>query len=131
MGDMGDVFREWDRQKKERREANLDEFDPDGWTKHTDYHFSQTVAGKRLDYWPSKKKWMYDGKVATGSVEDFIAARDREAERLSAQGIAAQGKRPVKAQQSRIPKVSKASLDPQPSIFDTDDRLTGKTDEHL
>lgn len=40
--------------------------DDGGWTKHTDYHWSRTVRGKRLDYWPSRKKWQYDGKVLRG-----------------------------------------------------------------
>jgi hypothetical protein len=41
--------------------------DDDGnWTKHDTYHWSRTVNGKRLDYWPSRKKWQYDGKVKRG-----------------------------------------------------------------
>lgn len=45
-----------------------------GWTHHTDYHWSRKVAGKTLDYWPSRKKFMYDGKVKRGDVMRFIAA---------------------------------------------------------
>ena len=37
-----------------------------GWTEHTDYHWSRTVGGHRLDYWPSRKKWQYRGKVRRG-----------------------------------------------------------------
>lgn len=43
-----------------------------GWTVHTDYHWSRTVNGKRLDYWPSRKKWQYEGRVMRGDVYKFI-----------------------------------------------------------
>ena len=46
--------------------------DDGNWTKHTQYHWSRLVAGKRLDYWPSRKKWQYDGKVKRGDVVKFI-----------------------------------------------------------
>jgi hypothetical protein len=42
------------------------------WTKHTEHHWSRLVAGKRLDYWPSRKKWMYVTKVQRGDVQAFI-----------------------------------------------------------
>lgn len=45
------------------------------WTKHTEYHWSRTLAGHRLDYWPSRKKWQYQGRVMRGNVQAFIAAR--------------------------------------------------------
>lgn len=46
--------------------------DDGGWTKHTPYHWSRLVAGRRLDYWPSRKKWMFDGHVQRGDVQRFI-----------------------------------------------------------
>ena len=53
--------------------------DDDGrWVKHTDYHWSRFVAEKRLDYWPSKSKFMYDGKVTQGDVLQFIGAHSDE-----------------------------------------------------
>ena len=47
--------------------------DDGGWIKHTDYHWSRNVAGSRLDYWPSRKKFMHKGKVQRGDVFKFIA----------------------------------------------------------
>ncbi|MEG0922002.1 MAG: hypothetical protein RSD57_12405 [Comamonas sp.] len=47
-----------------------------GWTVHTDFHWSRIVAGKRLDYWPSRKKWQYEGRVARGDVSKFIAKKE-------------------------------------------------------
>lgn len=35
--------------------------DDGGWTKHTEYHWSRYVNGRRLDYWPSRKKFMLAG----------------------------------------------------------------------
>lgn len=66
--------------KKEKFAADRAQFlaqavaaDDGGWTKHTDWHWSRQLNGKRLDYWPSRKKWMYEGKVSRGDVARFIA----------------------------------------------------------
>lgn len=75
MGDVGDYWndhREWD---KKRKEKNLASANDEGWTKHTDYHWSCELNGKRLDYWPSRNKFQYNGKVMTGDVEGFIRNR--------------------------------------------------------
>ena len=45
---------------------------PSEWFVHTPYHWSRMVNDKRLDYWPSKDKWMYEGKTMVGDVDDFI-----------------------------------------------------------
>lgn len=50
--------------------------DDGGWTKHTEYHWSRTVAGHRLDYWPSRKKWQYQGQVRRGDVQKFIRQQE-------------------------------------------------------
>lgn len=42
------------------------------WLKHTDFHWSRNVQGIRLDYWPSRKKFSFKGKVMRGDVYDFI-----------------------------------------------------------
>ena len=73
----------WDAMKQHSREkfsadraaamAAAVAADDGGWTKHTEHHWSRTVAGKRLDYWPSRKKWMYaGGRVQRGDVQQFI-----------------------------------------------------------
>lgn len=51
------------------RERFLDEAmtdDDGGWTKHTIYHWSRKINGNRLDYWPSRKKFQWKGKVMRG-----------------------------------------------------------------
>lgn len=62
---------------RERRENNLKNANPDGWTKHTTYHWSRILNGKRLDYWPSRNKFQYQDRVMLGDVEGFIRNRER------------------------------------------------------
>lgn len=52
----------------------LDRAGNDGWERHTEHHWSRTLYGLRLDYWPSRRKFMYRGKVQVGDVWAFIAA---------------------------------------------------------
>lgn len=52
------------------KQANTDS--DGGWTIHSTYHWSRMVAGQRLDYWPSRKKYMYKMKVMRGDVMKFI-----------------------------------------------------------
>jgi hypothetical protein len=77
MGDMGDDFRWWKEQDKIRKAKNLTNADPQGWLQHTEYHWSRQLNGKRLDYWPSRNKFMYEGKVMTGGIQGFIAKREK------------------------------------------------------
>lgn len=44
-----------------------------GWHFYTEYHWGKIVNGKRLDYWPSKSKFQYEGVVMQGDVDKFIA----------------------------------------------------------
>ena len=77
----------WDALKAHKKEkfdndrarflVNAQQQDDGGWVKHTEFHWSRTVAGKRLDYWPSRKKWQYDGRVQRGDVQRFIKNKER------------------------------------------------------
>ena len=75
MGDMREVFDAIRERDKERRDKNLANANDEGWTKHTPYHWSRDLNGKRLDYWPSRNKFQYEGKVMCGDVEGFIKNR--------------------------------------------------------
>ena len=46
--------------------------DDGGWHKHSAHHWSRTVAGDRLDYWPTRKKYQFRGKVRRGDVYAVI-----------------------------------------------------------
>lgn len=72
----------WDALKahsKEKFDADRQRFmqdavasDDGGWTRHSEWHWSRTVANSRLDYWPSRKKFQYKGRVMRGNVQAFI-----------------------------------------------------------
>ena len=53
--------------------------DDGGWHKHSPHHWSRTVAGDRLDYWPTRKKYQFRGKVRRGDV--YAVIRKYEATR--------------------------------------------------
>jgi hypothetical protein len=80
MGEMADVFRELVRVRRAKRKANLERArqNLDGWTQHTSFHWSRELMGSRLDYWPSKGKWRWQGKTMTGVVDEFIVSRLKE-----------------------------------------------------
>ena len=62
MGDMGDLFRDWDADKKRRKDDRMREArasDLPGWTKHTEYHWSRMLNGQKLNWWPSTGRWSY------------------------------------------------------------------------
>lgn len=75
----------WDALKAHSREkfaadraramAEAQAVDDGGWTKHTPHHWSRAIAGQRLDYWPSRRKFAFAGKVRRGDVQAFIRAR--------------------------------------------------------
>lgn len=49
--------------------------DDGGWTKHSDFHWSRIVAGKKLDYYPSKGKFQFGGKIKHSDVYAFIKTK--------------------------------------------------------
>jgi hypothetical protein len=57
--------------RDERLEAAI-KADDGLWVKHTKVYWSRTVNGRRLQYWPSRDKWMYDGRMRDGDVYEFI-----------------------------------------------------------
>jgi hypothetical protein len=65
--------------KKEKFDADRKRFmqqaiaqDDGGWTKHTQFHWSRLVDGERLDYWPSRKKFQWKGRVQRGNVMRIV-----------------------------------------------------------
>lgn len=50
--------------------------DDGGWTKHTEFHWSRMVDGHKLDFWPSRRKFQWRGKVRRGSVMAFILRKE-------------------------------------------------------
>jgi len=79
MGDVGDDFRAFREAKKQRAAANLEKAEkqdwPVDWNYHSPWHWSCRLAGKRLDYWPTKNKFQYDGRISCGGLRGFINKR--------------------------------------------------------
>lgn len=81
MGDT-EFYHAWKESTKAKKANQLAESDTTGFTKHTEYHYSTTVDGDRLDWWPSTRRWMYRGKVTYGkhdALRGFIRNRTRRA----------------------------------------------------
>ena len=80
-----EVFRFMKKQRQEVRAERRDKWEtmnsrgelPKGWVRHTDTHYSYTLNGKKLDYWPGPKKWQYEGKIVHGEVLDYIARKTK------------------------------------------------------
>ena len=72
MGDTAEDFKFLKQLNKDRKKRNLENASKEGWNLHTEWHWSRTLNGKRLDYWPSKNKFQYDGKIMCGDVDGFI-----------------------------------------------------------
>ncbi len=80
MGDVGDYWREHKEYVRGVREKNKKKPLPmlwSGWTEHTDTHYSGTLEGTRIDYWPTRNKFMHNGKVICGGIEGYIKKRDK------------------------------------------------------
>ena len=75
MGDMAEDSKFLKQLNKDRKKRNLESASKEGWNLHTEWHWSRTLNGKRLDYWPSKDKFQYDGKIMCGDVDGFIRKR--------------------------------------------------------
>ena len=76
-----DILKEHSKEKfdadRARFLAEANSSDDGGWTKHTEYHWSRMVNGRKIDYWPSRKKFSYRGKVQRGDVYAFIRKQQR------------------------------------------------------
>lgn len=79
--EIWDIMKAYSREKFDADRARFLEdavkADDGGWTKHTRYHWSRTVNGNRLDYWPSRKKYQFKGKVKRG-VPRFLGVAERD-----------------------------------------------------
>ena len=79
MSDRDPIWDALKQHKKSKFDADRARFlsaaqseDDGGWTKHTDFHWSRMLQGRRLDYWPSRKKFQYCGNVKRGDVMKLI-----------------------------------------------------------
>lgn len=66
MGDMGELFNAQREATKRHRAEMLAKAETTGWTQHTEWHFSRVFNGKRMDWWPSGGKAMFNGRMIYG-----------------------------------------------------------------
>lgn len=83
MSEIGDAFKGMKEHYQKVRHHRLETTDDTGWSKHTRYHWYRTLNGSKLDYWPSRNKFMYRGKVMVGDVEGFIRKREKGSDQTS------------------------------------------------
>lgn len=64
MGDMGEMYRAWNDDKKERRKRNLprnvaalEKYGINFDSRNDGYHLVILHEGKLVDFWPSSGKW--------------------------------------------------------------------------
>lgn len=71
-----DALKEISREKfdadRARFMSQAEAEDDGGWHKHSQHHWSRMLNGERLDYWPSRKKYQWRGKVRRGAVMDVV-----------------------------------------------------------
>ena len=72
---MRPVFQAMKEHRKEQGRINYARANPKGWTIHCDTHWSQKFLGSRLDYWPTRNKFRYEGRTHTGDVVGFMKNR--------------------------------------------------------
>jgi len=79
VSETTDLYRETAEYHKQLRQQRLARneatYDLSNWKQHTPYHWGRTVKGKKLDFWPTKDKWMYDGKVRVGGLYFWLTAQ--------------------------------------------------------
>lgn len=64
--DLGEMFAAQREATRQHRAEMLAKADTEGWHQHTEWHYSRTFAGKRMDWWPSGGKARFDGKMIYG-----------------------------------------------------------------
>lgn len=71
-GDIKAIGKLLKSRSRARRARDLDTADPTGWRHPSPYHWQRDLHGDLLDYWPSKRKWRWRGRIQTGDVQKFI-----------------------------------------------------------
>ena len=66
MSELGEIYEAMRKRTKQHHREMLARADVEGWTKHTDYHYSRNFGGKRMEWWPSAGKARYNGDMIYG-----------------------------------------------------------------
>lgn len=71
----------WREGLKAKRAAQLAESDTTGFKQCTPWHFQRYVCGQLLNWWPSSRRWQWNGKVYYGdnrALQGFIRNREKD-----------------------------------------------------
>ena len=71
------VKKRYDQAQRQKNLTDAEEKLSDRWIVHTEYHWSTTLNGEKLNYWPSRNKFQYQGKILYGDVHGFIRNREK------------------------------------------------------
>lgn len=63
------------RDRGEQTQTN--KYNPDNWIVHGPYHWGRWIkctdgVERKLDFWPSKDKWMFGGRVRVGGLDSWL-----------------------------------------------------------
>lgn len=68
------AMKEYDRARKQKNLGGA--FDDGNWTKHSEFHWTRMLQGRKLQYWPSTNKFQHGtARVQFGGIEGYIKRR--------------------------------------------------------
>lgn len=77
MSDYANMCREMRQERQRIRNNNLmvaeSQIDLSIFTKHNTYHYSTMLRNVKLQYWPSSRKWNWNGRTHHGSYQDLMS----------------------------------------------------------
>ena len=66
MSDIGDDFRAVREETRKHHRAMLAQANTEGWTQHTEWHFSRVINEVRVEWWPGSGKARINGRMVYG-----------------------------------------------------------------
>ncbi len=69
---MNNIWNDPRTVRQSEKQERLADFNPDGWTQHTKYHFSQVIGETRLDYYPSTINLCMNGTPYRGVYSEHL-----------------------------------------------------------
>ena len=75
---MGEIFKFHKQIQDQNKIFRLSIANTEGWERHSDYHFSRIIKGKRVDWWPSTGTIIYNSKRQYGYNKCVLLLRKLE-----------------------------------------------------
>ena len=77
LGELWAGHKEHDRARRMANLAKAEKRVQLHWKKHTEWHWSHMLNGERIDYYPTKNKFVHNRKVMHGDPEAYIFKRSK------------------------------------------------------